>query len=125
MTGSLPAIPMVDDNPGNLYLLEAMLEHTGIALVRAGSGAEALGQVLQRGFALIQPRVVPSDGGLCGFEAAVLAEGVETADQVAFLRAHAAGDDGAGGCEIQGFLLSHPLPGEERTRLLGEGRRPN
>ena len=51
---TIPAILMVDDNPTNLYLLKAMLDHTGIDLVRAGSGADALRQVLQRDFALIQ-----------------------------------------------------------------------
>ena len=45
----LPAILMVDDNPTNLYLLKAILDHTGIELVRASSGAEALRHVLVGG----------------------------------------------------------------------------
>jgi diguanylate cyclase (GGDEF)-like protein len=46
----------------------------------------------------------------------VVAEGVEHPQQLAFLRRH--------GCdEAQGFGLARPLPPEEITRLLGEGRR--
>jgi predicted signal transduction protein with EAL and GGDEF domain len=41
----------------------------------------------------------------------VLAEGVETADQLAFLRNHRCH-------EAQGFYLSHPMPAEEFARLL-------
>ena len=45
----------------------------------------------------------------------VLAEGVETDEQLAFLRAQ--------GCnEIQGFSFSHPLPAEDFAQLLREGR---
>ncbi|MGS0753545.1 putative bifunctional diguanylate cyclase/phosphodiesterase [Roseateles sp. GG27B] len=43
----LTAILMVDDNPTNLYLLKAVLDHAGVELVRAGSGAQALRLELQ------------------------------------------------------------------------------
>ena len=46
----------------------------------------------------------------------VVAEGVETRGQAELLRRY--------GCEeMQGFLFSRPLPAEELTQLLREGRR--
>ena len=46
----------------------------------------------------------------------VVAEGVETEEQLAFLRAQ--------GCDtIQGYLFSRPLPAEAFARLLREDRR--
>ncbi|HEY4370437.1 MAG TPA: EAL domain-containing protein [Burkholderiales bacterium] len=49
-------------------------------------------------------------------ELKVIAEGVESAAQLDFLRAH--------GCdEIQGYYLSRPLPAADATKLLTEGRR--
>jgi diguanylate cyclase (GGDEF)-like protein/PAS domain S-box-containing protein len=46
----------------------------------------------------------------------LVAEGVESADQFAFLKSH--------GCdECQGYFISKPLDGEQVTRLLASGRR--
>ncbi len=46
----------------------------------------------------------------------LIAEGVETAEQMAFLTSH--------GCdECQGYFISKPLNGVEVTRLLASGRR--
>lgn len=44
------------------------------------------------------------------------AEGVETKTQLEFLRSLKCD-------EIQGYLFSKPLPAEEATKLLAEGRR--
>jgi diguanylate cyclase (GGDEF)-like protein len=51
----------------------------------------------------------------CSLRLNVLAEGVETDEQLSFLRAQ--------GCnEIQGYSFSHPLPPEEFEKLLRDGR---
>jgi diguanylate cyclase (GGDEF)-like protein/PAS domain S-box-containing protein len=44
----------------------------------------------------------------------VIAEGVETEDQLAFLRSHQCD-------EVQGFLFGRPMPGNEFAALLGKG----
>ena len=89
----LPAILMVDDNPTNLYLLKAMLDHTGIELVRAGSGAEALRQVLQRDFALILLDVQMP--GMDGFETATLIRQRERSSRTPIIFVTAHSPDGA------------------------------
>lgn len=48
-----PAILIVDDLPQNLLALEATLESLKVPIIRAGSGEEALRQLLSRDFALI------------------------------------------------------------------------
>jgi len=85
---ALPAVLMVDDNPVNLYLLKASLDDLGVELVRAGSGAEALRQVLQRDFALILLDVQMP--GMDGFETATLIRERERSSRtpVIFVTAH-------------------------------------
>ena len=90
---TLPAILMVDDNPTNLYLLKAMLDHTGIELVRAGSGAEALRQVLQRDFALIL--LDAQMPGMDGFETATLIRQRERSSRTPIIFVTAHSPDGA------------------------------
>ncbi|WP_088283925.1 bifunctional diguanylate cyclase/phosphodiesterase [Ideonella sp. A 288] len=89
----LPAILMVDDNPTNLYLLKAMLDHTGVELVRAGSGAEALRQTLQRDFALILMDVQMP--GMDGFETARLIRQRERSSRTPIIFVTAHSPDGA------------------------------
>lgn len=61
---------VVDDEPGNLLVLEAILGGLGQEVVTAGSGAEALRRVLERDFALIlMDAHMP---GMDGFETAEL-----------------------------------------------------
>jgi PAS domain S-box-containing protein len=64
------AVLLVDDRPENLMALEAILEPLGYDLVRAGSGDEALRQVLLREFAVILLDVQMP--GMNGFETAQL-----------------------------------------------------
>ena len=90
---TLPAILMVDDNPTNLYLLKAMLNHTGIELVRASSGADALRQVLQRDFALILLDVQMP--GMDGFETATLIRQRERSSRTPIIFVTAHSPDGA------------------------------
>src|SRR3954469_22091547 len=61
---------LVDDQPGNLLALEAILAGTGLVLVRAGSGEEALLRVLDDDFAVILMDVQMPE--MDGFEAASL-----------------------------------------------------
>ena len=84
----LPAILMVDDNPTNLYLLKAVLDHSGVELVRAGSGAQALREVLQRDFALILLDVQMP--GMDGYETATLIRQRERSSRtpIIFVTAH-------------------------------------
>ena len=68
MTDDLVSILLVDDRRENLLALEAILEPLGQTLVRAGSGPEALKQVL-----VLDPAVILLDvqmPGMNGFEVA-------------------------------------------------------
>ncbi len=53
MTAARPAVLLVDDVEANLVALEAQLASLDCDIVRAGSGNEALRQILRREFALI------------------------------------------------------------------------
>jgi PAS domain S-box-containing protein len=63
-------ILMVDDRPENLVALEAILQPLGHELVRAGSGEEALRQILRREIAVVLLDVQMP--GMNGFETARL-----------------------------------------------------
>ncbi|GAC1488699.1 MAG: hybrid sensor histidine kinase/response regulator [Gemmatimonadaceae bacterium] len=68
MTDNRVNILLVDDRPENLLALEAILEPLGQTLVRAGSGPDALRQVLARDFAVMLLDVQMP--GMNGFEVA-------------------------------------------------------
>ncbi|SHJ25505.1 diguanylate cyclase domain-containing protein [Halodesulfovibrio aestuarii] len=64
---------IVDDRPENLLTLESLLEQPGIEVVRANSGEEALGHMLDHDFALILLDVQMP--GMDGYEVAELMRG--------------------------------------------------
>ena len=68
MTDDRVSILLVDDRPENLLALEAILEPLSQVLVRAGSGPEALRQVLATDFAVMLLDVQMP--GMNGFEVA-------------------------------------------------------
>jgi PAS domain S-box-containing protein len=68
-SGNPVNVLIVDDRPENLLAIEAILEPLGETLVRAGSGPEALSQLLAAEFALVLLDV--SMPGMDGFETAM------------------------------------------------------
>ncbi|HMF99829.1 MAG TPA: response regulator, partial [Gemmatimonadaceae bacterium] len=68
MTDDRVSILLVDDRHENLLALDAILEPLGQVLVRAGSGPEALRQVLATDFAVMLLDVQMP--GMNGFEVA-------------------------------------------------------
>ena len=74
------AILLVDDRPENLLALEGLLESLGVSIVKATSGNEALGLMLEHDFALVLLDVQMP--GMDGFETAELMRGTEKTRQV-------------------------------------------
>jgi len=74
------AILLVDDRPENLLGLEGLLESPGVNIVKATSGNEALGLMLEQDFALVLLDVQMP--GMDGFETAELMRGTEKTRQV-------------------------------------------
>ena len=74
------AILLVDDRPENLFALEGLLESPGLNIVKASSGNEALGLMLEHDFALVLLDVQMP--GMDGFETAELMRGTEKTRQV-------------------------------------------
>jgi CheY-like chemotaxis protein len=72
---STPKVLLVDDRPDNLLALAAVLESLDVELVMAGSGAEALGALLEHEFAAVVLDVQMPD--MDGFETAQLIKGRE------------------------------------------------
>jgi CheY-like chemotaxis protein len=65
-----PAVLIVDDDPDDLFALEATLEPLGVEIVQAGDGEEALRRLLERDFsAIVMDLIMPR---LNGFETAAL-----------------------------------------------------
>src|SRR4051812_38894920 len=73
--GATPKVLLVDDRPDSLLALEAVLEPLDLELVMAGSGAEALGALLEHEFAVVILDVQMPD--MDGFETARLIKGRE------------------------------------------------
>ena len=73
-------ILLVDDRPENLIALEAILDGPDLNIVKATSGNEALGLVLEYDFALILLDVQMPE--MDGFETAELIRGIERSKQV-------------------------------------------
>jgi CheY-like chemotaxis protein/HPt (histidine-containing phosphotransfer) domain-containing protein len=67
------SILIVDDRPENLLALEKILERPGLEIIKASSGNEALGLLLDRDFALVLLDVMMPE--MDGFETAELMRG--------------------------------------------------
>ena len=73
--GNVQNLLIVDDRPENLLAVEAILEGPGLNIVKASSGKEALGLMLEYDFALVLLDVQMP--GMDGFETAELMRGNE------------------------------------------------
>lgn len=85
-------ILMVDDCPDNLLVLERMLEDLDLDLVRASSGNEALGLMLEQDFALVLLDVQMP--GMDGYEVAELMRQREKTKHIPIVFVTAFGGDG-------------------------------
>lgn len=73
-------ILLVDDRPENLYALERLLERPSLTIMKASSGNEALGMVLDHDFALVLLDVQMPE--MDGFETAELMRGNSTTKHI-------------------------------------------
>ena len=73
-------ILLVDDKPGNLLALENILENPNLNIIKASSGNEALGLMLEHEFALVLLDVQMPE--MDGFETAELMRGNERTKQI-------------------------------------------
>jgi PAS domain S-box-containing protein len=90
---SKASLLLVDDHPGNLITLEAILAPLGHELVTAVSGEEALVQLLRRNFALILLDVQMA--GMNGFELAAIVKRHPRSRHVPIIFMTAVGRDAA------------------------------
>ena len=122
---------IVEDGPSTARQLEALRElGVAIALDDFGTGYSSLSHLRQLPISRVKidrsfvtqvaddPRsatIVRAMVGLIhGLGLEVIAEGIETADDLAFLRDH--------GCDLgQGYLFSRPVPAAEFARLVERG----
>ena len=78
-----PAVLIVDDDPDDLFALQATLEPLGLEIVQASDGEEALRRLLERDFAVVvMDLMMPR---LNGFEAAALIRQRERSEDLPIL----------------------------------------
>jgi signal transduction histidine kinase/DNA-binding NarL/FixJ family response regulator len=85
------SVLLVDDRPEKLLSIETLLEDMPVEVISAGSGREALRQLLQRDFALILLDV--NMPGMDGFETATLIRGRKQSEHIPIIFLTAYGDE--------------------------------
>jgi CheY-like chemotaxis protein len=111
MTDDRVSILLVDDRPENLLALEAILEPLSQVLVRAGSGPEALRQVLATDFAVMLLDVQMP--GMNGFEVAEIIKSRERSRTIPIIFLSAISKEDAYVFRVTRWvrrLLSHSTP---------------
>ena len=112
-------ILLVDDKPDKLLSLEAVLADLGENVVCAGSGREALRQLLRQDFAVILLDV--NMPGMDGFEAATLIRQRQSSHDtpIIFITAYADEMHMARGYELGAvdYILAPVIPGVLRTKV--------